>query len=225
MDISEDVEQIMQELSSVLQHCEMASTCNRTHINRYYMSNTRHILQRSQAEIVKLKLWCGVPFAIASNTEMVIEFLKKYPNIALSCTGMRQIGVVALKNKYPHYHRVACLKMSVDYESVWDQIDCVDVRRVEEVGIRKNVCIEGDISVRQIREMHDVEFIFSTDVEFRLLDLSDISINEVRRINFPYSNSTIPGPMNVIKEFVCSDYENRNKFIDQLFEAGYEEWI
>ena len=93
---------------------------------------------------------------------------------------------------------------------------------VDDIGEWKKVRIDGDVSVELIQEMSDVEFYLFMDQESRILGLGDIRFSCMERIN----RICLPGNVKlgyILREFY--EKRDRNHFIDQLIEAGYEEWI
>ena len=183
----------------------------------YEVPLTRHVSAKL-SNYNTLLFYSGVNIFDQRVNYAIVDFLKRHPYVVLSHSDMNRRWCV---NHITDEKMCLTYNTNIDripdvYDSVWDQIDCVNVRRVEEIGVRKSVYIDGGISVEQIREMHDVEFLVSNRC---ITDLSNITIDEVKRIGIVDD---------VVLYKIIAKYMyggDKNQFIDDLFEAGFEEWI
>lgn len=150
--------------------------------------------------------------------DQIVAFLKKYRFIKLEncdflfgCDHTSEIiNVSVCANAYSGYNEV------ID-QCLWARECCV-----EDIGNWKRVRVVGDITVDQIHEMSDVLFYLDMTPERRLLGLGDIEFSDIERIKriISFENRLVGS---IINEFYVK--RDRNKFIDMLIEAGYEEWI
>ena len=152
-----------------------------------------------------------------SVNDQIVAFLKKYSFIKFDNWASYVFAV-------DHANRIANIGVSnySGYDEVAEQCLWARECRVDDIGAWKRVCIIGDITVDQIHEMSDVLFYLDMAPERRILGLGDIQISDIERIRrlLSFENKSIG---TFINEFYAK--RDRNHFIDQLIEAGYEDWI
>lgn len=148
--------------------------------------------------------------------EFIVDFLSRFP-----CVGIRILGTIrAVKYITSNTSTIwSVASVSPDFNSILGQfLTCVECY-TSNINKPCNPYVIEDVSYHSIDFFKKDRNVVIISKHARLLDISDIDVSKVSKvISFEDRN---------IWEICRTFYKtrDRNKFIDQLIEGGYEEWL
>ena len=154
--------------------------------------------------------------AIGNHYDFLVDFLTRYPCVGIRipgiCVGSRDI-------RYTSDSIWSVVWLSPNYDSVLSQfLSCVQCG-ASLINIPYSPYVIGDVSLHEIDFNKQDRNVVIISNKARLLDIGDIDIELISKI-IQFENNDVWR--------ICNNFyhtRNRNQFIDDLLEAGYEEWI